>query len=226
MKRTKALWIILDLIFLVIFNAIYFVAGGVDYKISAWISYGFIHFAYLMLLLAPALTRNGKSAAVFGFSLYSVSSVYFFAEFVLGVVFILISPDSYKAALLIQLIVAGLYGIALISNMLANEHTAAAEEKRQYEIDYVKKASAELKGMINTVSDKEAMKKLEKVYDALHSSPVKSHPDLAQTEAQILMSIGSLKTAVASGDAAEIITLAETLFIEVGERNRQLKLLN
>ena len=108
-------------------------------------------------------------------------------ELVTGTIFILISPDSCKAALLVQLCIAGPYGISLISNMIANEHTADAEEKRQYQIDYVKNASAELKSLLDSISDKEAKKEVERVYDALYSSPVKSHPSLAQTESQVLM---------------------------------------
>ena len=226
MKKMNVLWIILDLIFLVIFNAIFFVAGGVEHKASAWISYGFIHFAYLMLLLTTKLIRRGKSAAVFGFSLYSVSAVYFLAELVIGIVFIMASPDSYTAALLIQLFVAGVYGILLVSNMIANEHTGDAEEKRQYQIEYVKSASATLKGLLERLSDKELKKKVERVYDALYSSPVKSHPDLTQNESKILVSIKELDNAVSAGDIDSIISLADSLLLSVNERNTQLKILN
>lgn len=226
MKKTSVLWLLLDLIFLIIFNAVFFVAGGFDHKLSVWISFSFINFAYLMLLITSVLIRKGKSEAVFGFSLYMVSSVYFLVELVVGVVFILINPDSFKAALLVQLCIAGLYGIFLISNMIANENTANAEQKRAYEIDYVKKASSELKRLLDSVDDKEVKKKIEKVYDELYSSPVKSHPDLAQTESQILMSINDLENAVSSGNKGRIISLSDTLLIAVNERNRQLKMLS
>ena len=224
MKKTKTLWVILDLIILVLFNSAFFVAGGFDHKASLWISYGFIHFSYLMLLFTHTLIRGGKSAVVFGFALYSLSSVYFFFTFVIGVMFILISPDSYKAALLVQLVVAGLYGVALFSNMIADEYTAEAEEKMQYQIDYVKKASTELQGLLESITDKESKKKVERVYDALYSSPVKSHPNLAQTESHILMSINDLVNAVSAGNKERIISLADSLFIAVNERNRQLKI--
>ncbi|MDR1061626.1 MAG: hypothetical protein LBL83_10575 [Clostridiales bacterium] len=163
---------------------------------------------------------------MFGFALHSVSSAYFLAELAIGAIFILISPDGYKAALLVQICAAGLYGLALIPNMLANEHTAGAEEKRSYQIDYVKKASAELKSLLDSVGDKGAKKKVEAVYDALYSSPVRSHPGLAQAEAQILMSISDLGGAVAEGNAERAAALADSLLIAVGERNRQLKMLN
>jgi len=224
-KKTK-LWIILDLIFLIIFNAIFFVLGGAEHNASVWISYTFIHFSYFMLILTPFLIREGKSKAVFGFSLYSISAGYFFVQFVTGIIFILIAPESYNAALLVQLCIAGLYGIILVSNMIANESTAYAEEKRQPQIDYVKNASAKVKRLLESVNDKEAKKKVGNVYDAIYSSPIKSHPNLAQTESQILMSINDLSDAVSAGNKESIISFADSLLIAVNERNRQLKMYN
>lgn len=226
MKKTNILWLVMVLIFLIIFNVIFFMIGGFDHKSSVWISYGFIHFAYLTLLLTPVLIHSGRSVAVFGFSLYSVSLFYFLAELVVGVVFIMISLESYKIALIIQLCFAGLYGIALIFNMIANENTASVEGKRQYQIEYVKKASAELNVLLDAIGDKEANKIVEKVYDAIYSSPVKTHSNLAQIEAQILVSINSFKNAVYDGDKVQMNLLADALLISINERNRQLKILN
>jgi len=223
MKKINVLWTILNLIFLIIFNVFFFVSGKVDHPASVWISYCFIHFAYFMLLLTPKLIRSGKSAAVFGFSLYSISAVYFLVEFFTGVIFILASPEKYNAALLIQLSIAGLYGIILVSNMLSNEYTANAEEKRQPQIAYVKNASAKLKGLSEIISDKETKKKVERVYDAISSSPVKSHPNVAQKENQILQSINDLEHAVTAGNKEDIISVADSLLLAINERNNLLR---
>ena len=223
MKKTNVLWIILDSIFLIIFNVAFFVLGGTEHNSSVWISYGFIQFAYVMLLLTPMLIRKGKSSAVFGFSLYSISSAYFFIELVTGIIFILVAPDGYQAALIVQLIIAGLYGIILISNMIANEHTADAEEKRQYDISYVKDASARLKGLLDDVIDKEAKRRVERVYDAVYSSPVKSHSSLAQIENHILLSINELDEAISAGNKEQILSAADSLLIAVNKRNTQLR---
>ena len=55
------LWMMMDLIFIIIFNAMFFILGGTDHSVSVWISYGFIHFAYLMLIVTPFFMRRGKS---------------------------------------------------------------------------------------------------------------------------------------------------------------------
>ena len=223
MKKKNILWSILNLIFLVIFNAFFFVLGGVEHHASVWMSYVFIHFAYFMLLLTPKLIREGKSAWVFGFSLYSISATYFLVEFAIGIIFIIVSPENSNAALLVQLSIAGLYGIILVSHMISNEYTAEAEEKRQSQIAYVKDASAKVKSLLENIGDKETKKAVEQVYDAIYSSPVKSHPNVAQKEEHILQSINDLDRAVTSGNKEDIISVVKSLLFSVNERNNLLK---
>jgi len=222
MKKTTVLWIILSLLFLIIFNAIFFLVGGTDHNASVWISYTFIHFAYFMLLITPALTRKGKSAFIFGITLYSISTAYFLLSFVTGIIFILIAAENINTTLLVQLCIAGLYGIFLISNMIANERTVDTEEKRHHEIAFVKDASAKLKGILENVKDKETKKNIEKVYDAIYSSPAKSHEDLAGTENSIIDSISKLEYEVKAGNKEQIQITADEVLTAINERNRSL----
>jgi len=204
----------------------FFILGGTDQSFSAWISYGFIHLAYLLLVATNLFVRRGKSAAIFRFSIFSISSTYFFLVLITGIIFILISPTDYKAALLVQLCITGIYTVVLFSNMIANEHTAETEEKRQYQIDYVKNTTAEISSILNIIDNTEVKKKLEKVYDVLNTSPVKSHPDLLSIESQIIASIPNLKKAVSDNNKEAIVSQADTMLTMVNERNRHLRLLH
>ena len=226
MKKKNILWILLDIVFLAVFNTVFFMVGGTDHPASAWISYGFIHFSYLMILVTPFLIRKSSSQAVFGFSLYSVSAVYFFVEFIVGLVFIFISSESYKASLVVQVIISGIYAVMLISNLIANEYTADSVEQHEDEVAYIKNAASRVKILIGKASDKKANKEIERAYDLLHSSPSKSNNAVAPLESAILRTIYELESAVSSKDedaifskSREIISLAET-------RNDELKKLN
>ena len=221
-----ALRLIVQLIFIVVFNMFFFVLGGTEHNLSVWLSYGFIHFAYLMLAATPYITPKGKDAVIFGFALYSVSSIYFFIVLIIGIIFIAAAPESHTAALLIQLSMAGLYGILLILHLIANEHTAETEEKRQPQIEYVKNATAQLKRILGGIEDKAAKKKIERVYDAVNSSPVKSHPNAAQIEMRIMTLIDELTDAVLSSENQAIISAADSLLTAVNERNNQLRKFN
>ena len=126
----------------------------------------------------------------------------------------------------VQLCIAGMYGTALVSNKIANERTAEAEQVRKTQISYIKEASVKVKGLLDSVSDKEAKKKVERVYDALYSSPVKSHPDLEVEESRLLRSIRALEEAVSAGHKDSIIDIAGSLETAIGERNRRLAAYN
>ena len=223
MKKNNRLWIILNLIFLVIFNAAFFVLGGFKNNASVWISYGFIHLSYFLLLLTPFFIHKSKSEAVFGFSLYLVSSIYFIVELFLGSTYILIEPNSFKLVFVTQLCIAGLYGIILVSNLIANQHTAGEEEKRGRQIAYVKDASAKLKSISEKMGNKETRKSIEKVYDTINSSPVKSYPELAQIEIYILQLINDLEEQINAENQEKLVSLANTLLLAVNERNTQIK---
>ena len=221
--KVSTLWFTLFLIFLVVFNVLFFLISGTEHSAAVWISYGFIHFAYFMLALTPRFVRKGKSSAIFGFSLIFISAVYFVSAFVVGIIFIIIAPQSYTAALSVQLSMAGLYGILLISHAIANERTAEAEEKREYNVEYIKSATAQLKSILERVKDRETKRKVEKAYDAVNSSPVKSHPNIEQMERRILTLIDELDDAIAAGDKQVIFFTVDLLLTAVTERSSKLK---
>lgn len=225
MKKT-ILWILLDLVFLIVFNTIFFVAGGTDHNTSVWLSYGFIHLSYLLLIITPFLIRKSSSAAVFGFSLYSISSVYFMAEFVVGVVFCLINMESYKPAFIVQVVIAGFYAIMLISHLIANESTAESIERHEIELKYVKDCSARIQPLIDMVSDRKTRKKVEAVYDLIHGSQVRSNNSVRQIELDVIDQIDLLESAVESEDKEKISALCNKISRLAEERNRQLKLSN
>lgn len=224
MNKKSVLWILLDLIFLVVFNTVFFVAGGTDHTVSVWISYGFIHFAYLMVLATPFLIRKSSSAAVFGFSLYSISSTYFLLEFVVGLIFIFMKSESYKASLIVQVIVAGIYAVLLLSHLIANEHTADSVERHEEEVAYIKTASSRVKALIGKANDKKANKEIEKAYDTLHSSPSKTVATVRSIESNVMNKVAELEEAASDQDTATIITTAGEIVALMEERNRKIRL--
>ena len=226
MKKKNVLWILLDIVFLAVFNTVFFVVGGTDHPASAWISYGFIHFSYLMILVTPFLIRKSSSQAVFGFSLYSVSAVYFFVEFIAGLVFIFISSESYKASLVVQVIISGIYAVMLISNLIANEYTADSVEQHEDEVAYIKNAASRVKILTGKANDKKANKEIERAYDLLHSSPSRSAATVKLLEEEIKNKVTDLEDAVAANETAAIITIAGEIVAKTEERNRKLKMAN
>jgi hypothetical protein len=222
-NKKKILWIALGSVFVIIFNAFFFLIGGTEHNLSVWLSYGFIHLAYFMIVLTPIITR-GKNAVTTGFPLYTVSAIYFFIEFVVGVIFILIAPDSIKPTLLFQLSIAGVYAVVLIINLLANEHTADSEELQKAEVDFIRSASNTAKLIQQESRDRQVKREMEKVFDELNSSQTKSHPNVIGIENEIIDLLSVLERS--SDDKETSISIAKTLVLRIKERNRQLKSLN
>lgn len=226
MNKKNFLWVILDLIFLVIFNVVFFVISGTEHPASVWISYGFIHLAYIMLLITPKLIRKSSSSSVFGFSLYSISSTYFLVEFIIGVIFIFAKPESYKVSLVVQIITFGIYAAMIISHIIANKYTADNIERHELELQYVKNCSAQLKGIMNQVEDKNIKKKVEKAYDTLHSSPVRSNNIARDYELTVMDLIEVLEQNIERNDLIAASTTLDKILKNADERNRRVRLGN
>jgi hypothetical protein len=213
----------MESVFLVVFNILFFMWGGWEQGPAAWISYVFIHLAYATLLVTPMLVRGGKSAPIFGASLFGIASVYFAVEFVVGLVFIIALPHSFVPALSIQLIMAGLYVVIAILSMIANERTAQAESSHQHDLEFVKRSTLQAKRIVDSASEASMRKTVEQVYDTVRTSPVKSHPQVSEFELSILGSLGQLESAVSMNDHEKTQVLARSLLGAINERNNWLK---
>ena len=224
MNKKSLLTILLQTLFLIVFNVVFFAVGGLQHSASVWIAYGFIHFAYLMVIATPSLTAKSSQSAIFGLTLYGVSVTYFFAEFIVGLFFILVGGNSYKGSLVLQIIIAGIYAAILLVNLIANEHTAESIAKHEKEVFYIKETTSQLKALMCQASDKKVCKEIEKAYDALHASPAKSSAAVEETEKQIVRLISALEEAIKCNDADQSITIAQEIVFQTSNRNRKLKI--
>ena len=205
---------------------VFFVISGIVHPTSVWISYGFIHLAYITLLITPRLIRKSSSSSVFGFALYSISSTYFLVEFIIGIIFIFAKPESYKVSLVVQIIIFGIYIAILISHMIANEYTADNIERHELELQYVKNCSTHLKSIMNQVEDKNIKKKVEKAYDTLHSSPVRSNNAARNYELIVMDLIEILEQNIEQNDLIVASTTLDKILKNADERNRRVRLEN
>ncbi len=224
MKKSRVLLILLDLIFLIVFNVLFFtMAGAKGHPASVWIAYGFIHGAYALLLFTPNLVTKGKSADVYGYSLYTIASAYFMIELVAGVIFILVHPEDWKGSLIVQILLLAVYAFALLTYMLANEKTAAREARQQRDQKFVRTAVNQLEGIMGSTTDKEIRKLVEKAYDSARSCQVKSSPTVEALENGMMNQVGAIQRAVFGGEKKEVEKEVELFSRMAAERERQLR---
>lgn len=224
MKKVNLLWILLDSLFLVIFNFLFFMLGDAgDAKTAVWISYGFIHFAYILLLITPLLVRQSSTDYIYRRPLFAVTTSYFIIELIVGIIIILMAPDSIKATLIIQVILATICIGWLLAHLIANEHTAESTERREVELKYVKESSTKLQSVLQQITAKAAQKKVERVYDLIHSSPIRSNASIRPLEQQVINEIERLESVASQNDTEQIGLITDKIYRLAEERNRQLK---
>ena len=227
MKRVNILWLLLNSLFLIVFNLLFFMLGDAgNAKASVWISYGFIHFTYFMLLLTPYFVRRGSADYMYRRPPYLVTTTWFLVTFVTSVIIILIAPETVKVTIVVQVILSALFLGWLLILLIANEHTADSVERREAELQYVKQSSSKLKAILQQIADKPTAKKVEKVYDLIYSSPVRSDSSIHSLEREIISEINNLEYAVERTNLEQIATLADRIHKLAEKRNSQLKLLN
>lgn len=219
MDKKRLLWIALDSVFIVIFNIFFFALSNGEKPASVWINYGFIHFAYIVLLVTPKLVRHGAAETDYRRPLYVGTTLYFIATFFVGLVFILVAPETTKASWLVHAALFAIAAVYLLTNMLANEYTADKVKNRANNINYLNEVKTRVKILVDGASNKNLEHKLEALYDAINASPTMSSDAAKTVEQQIVVKIDELENAASSNNEDEQIRLCEEIIKLIKRRN-------
>lgn len=158
--------------------------------------------------------------------MFIITTSYFFLSLIVGVVFIAISSETITVALLVQITIAALFAILLLTNLIANEHTADNLEKHETELKFVKESSSRLEALLKQISDNTIRKKVEKAYDLIHSSQVKSSLTVESVEQDVIVEIDNLERALEQNNFESIQLIVDRICNLANKRNQQLRLLN
>ena len=196
--------IIISLVFLILFNVCFFLIGGTEHNLSVWISYGFIHLAYLFVLLTPLMARADKGEAILSGSLYLRALSYFFLELVVGVVFILVHLESAVWPLLVQGVMFAVFLVLQLMSVLANDATRDSLSKQQMESFYIRSLAESVRSDALMVQDPTLRKQLMNCYESLKSSSIESFPQAKEAELELENAVLTLHTFVEQSDDAKI----------------------
>jgi hypothetical protein len=205
-----------------VFNVIVFLLAQ-TFTTAFWVSYGFIHFSYLMFVLSAVTMPKVKDSLVLGYPILYVSFLYFIVSFLIGVLFMFFNNAGFVLAFIPQLIVSGVYTVAYVLNLIANEYTISNEAKSSQAISYMKHAASELHMLMGRTVDTALRKKLEALYDAVRSSQVTSHPAVAGEEQAIMSGIEELKRKVGSSEYSEAGDVVERVGRLLTERDNKIR---
>lgn len=114
---------------LILFNLLFFLIAGSVHPRSVWISYAWIQFAFILLIVTPWLARRTENGPVYKITLALISGVYCLVEFVVGLVVIILHPASVRWPIVVQVIPFCLYLFVLLGNLLFIEFAADSDER-------------------------------------------------------------------------------------------------
>lgn len=220
--KNKTLFIILDSLFLIVFNVCFFLlTDQEDRTTTTWINYGCIHAAYLLFLLTPLLYPKNVAKDV-DMPVYSLTFGFWWFELVLSIILMNVSVST-TYNIIIQVICWTVMLARLIVLSLVNINTSEKQQRHQQELFYVKTAERLLRTKLSSITDKQEYRQLEQVYDYVRTSPVKSNASAKVLESQILQKINSLAV---ESDASKISTLCKDILILAQQRNQTILINN
>ena len=223
---SKIIWVILDSLFLIVFNVCFFVLTTnkewfPDGRTNViWLNYGCIHFAYLLLLLSPLLSPRNVAKDTLPSTIMVVFR-FWWIELIAGCVLIGIQiPFMYNV--IVQVLLCSIYIGRICIMALANQDTSEKVARHEQELQYVKISEAQLRYMLSSISDKATLRKVEQVYDYIRTSPLRSHPQVHSIEQQVIDKVSMLSML---DDKEQIASLADEIMRLAKQRNQQLLIL-
>lgn len=222
MNKKTVINVVLSLIFVLVFNVIFFIWGKSGRVASQWLGYAFVHISYAVLLAATFLWRKPQSPEM-NLPVCATAFAYFIVDLLVSAVFIVTAPKGIKLELVVQLLLLAVFAAALLVQRRANEDTAEQDELRNIEREYVREGSSRLKGLMGQTADRNAYRKIERAYDLIQSSPVKSSDSVMEQELEVIRLIGKLERKMAEENKEECEQILDQIMAAAGTRNRLLK---
>ena len=221
MTKKNLLNILLKTIFIIAFNVLFFLNVEFKQSPSVWICYGFVHFAYLMIILIQFIETNEYISKT---TSYTVSIIYFVVELVFSlIIFIPKVEITTKVTLSIQVIITAIYLFLFIINLLANDTISNKQYVQNIQNDFIKSISAKTKYVESIVNSEKVKSRVNNLYYTIHSSPTKTCEDVSFHEEKIIELINSLEISAEQND--EVALVEQIIEIErlVNKRNFILK---
>ena len=222
--KANILKVVIGLIFLVLFNALFFLLGGTERSVTEWISYGFIHAAYLCLLCTPLLCNARKGETVLSASLYLRALFYFFTELVVGVGFIWYNCSSPTWPSIIQGCFLAIFLILQLMSVLANDATKASLAKQRKERIYIRSLAEDLRDAMKQITDPSLRKQVNACYESLNNCSLESFPEAASAEMELESAVNTLCSAIVIGDMSQLTQQIQNIQIAIRHRNQAIRM--
>ncbi|MDY5863419.1 hypothetical protein [Agathobacter sp.] len=208
--------------YIIIYNLIFFMKGGMNSSTAGWIAYGFVWLAILISYIAPLYCKNYKRIPENLVTNYTFSWIYSAVTIVFNAIVILLKIKSVPLTLILNLIFVVLYLQQLFYSLRVNYEVETNLERTDAERQFVRDVSKKLQ-MCRQMTDDAALKKeIEKAYDAVRSCPLKSNDMAMNYEIKIIGLTDTLESKMDNNQNQEVPGIVQDILSNVKKRNAML----
>lgn len=208
--------------YIIIYNLIFFMKGGMDSSVAGWIAYGFVWLAILISYIAPLYCKNYKRIPENLVTNYTFSWIYSAVTIVFNAIVILLKIKSVPLTLILNLIFVVLYLQQLFYSLRVNYEVETNLERTDAERQFVRDVSKKLQMCRQMTDDAVLKKEIEKAYDAVRSCPLKSNDMAMNYEIKIIGLVDTLESKMDNNQNQEIPGIVQDILNNVKKRNAML----
>lgn len=208
--------------YIIIYNLIFFMKGGMDSSVAGWIAYGFVWLAILISYIAPLYCKNYKRIPENLVTNYTFSWIYSAVTIVFNAIVILLKIKSVPLTLILNLIFVVLYLQQLFYSLRVNYEVETNLERTDAERQFVRDVSKKLQMCRQMTDDAVLKKEIEKAYDAVRSCPLKSNDMAMNYEIKIIGLVDTLESKLDNNQNQEIQGIVQDILNNVKKRNAML----
>lgn len=212
------------IVFLILINIGLFSLAAI--KLTAfWISWIFIHIAFLIFAGILIFSVPGQRKLKFAYSETAIAAYYFIIELVAG--FVLLTNFAFfpVVSFVIQTVILAGFLVAFFMLKGMNQNIDRREEEAKADQRKFQALLEAMKDVLNQVDYSAPYKKtIQHAYDAISGSQVKSSANVYEVEKAIWDLTGQLKEAVLAENEERIGLLCRDIENQTAERNRRLRM--
>ena len=211
-------------VFLILINIGLFSLAAIKLT-SFWISWIFIHIAFLIFAGILIFSAPEQRKLKFAYSETAVAAYYFIIELIAGYVLLTYFVFIPVISFVIQTVILAIFLIAFFMLKGMNRDIDRKEDAAKADLRQFQAILEFMKDVQSQVDYSAPYKKtIQHAYDAISGSQVKSSPAVYEMEKNIWDLIGQLKKEVAAENEERINALCRDIENQTAERNRRLRM--
>lgn len=226
--KNKAMVSALPAIVFIAYTVITWIMFLEDAEGVFWVSWVFSLVATVLTMAIPFwIAKKDKEVKTIiqGFSVATVTTLYFVAQLVLSFVFMLMTFLPTSVVAILEVLLVATYLVFIVLSVTGINVVNNIEKVQKEKVYFVKSIAVDLDLVANKLADDASKKLVAKLAESVKYSDPMSSPALAGLESQISIKVEELKVAADENDYEKVSTSATKIEQLFAERNEKCKLL-